>query len=68
MHKLHLCSDDDSVFKNGGTDYFEFYKLWSTSGFKFVSQKKRLCHGTDTKHKYGCRGLVPRVAGYGPKF
>jgi hypothetical protein len=45
-------------FKNHEVDYFEFYKLWSSSAFKLVSKKKRLCRGKDLMHRYGADGHV----------
>jgi hypothetical protein len=33
-------------------DYFELCKLWSSIAFKLVSEKKRMCRGTDPKHRY----------------
>jgi hypothetical protein len=41
-----------SWFKNREEDYFEFCKLWSSSAFKLVSEKKRLCRGKDPMHRY----------------
>jgi hypothetical protein len=45
-------------FKNREADYFEFYKLWSSSAFKLVSEKKILCCGKDLMHRYGADGHV----------
>jgi hypothetical protein len=45
-------------FRNTEQDYFEFYKLWSSSAFRALSEKKRLCHRKDLKHRYGADGHV----------
>jgi hypothetical protein len=43
-------------FRNHEQDYFKFCKLWSSSAFSAVSEKKRLCRGKDPKHRYGADG------------
>ena len=48
-------------FKNREADYFEFCKLWSSSAFRAVSKKKRLCRGKDPKHRYGADGHVRKA-------
>jgi hypothetical protein len=48
-------------FKNHEADYFEFYKLWSSSAFKLVLEKKRLNHGKDLVHRYGVDGHVRKA-------
>jgi hypothetical protein len=45
-------------FKNHEVDYFEFCKLRSSSAFRMVSEKKRLCCGKDPMHRYGAYGHV----------
>jgi hypothetical protein len=37
-------------------DYIELCKLWSSSAFKMVSEKKRLCRGKDLMHRHGIDG------------
>jgi hypothetical protein len=44
--------------KNCEDDYLQFYKLWSSSAFRVISEKKRLCHGKDSKHRYNADGHV----------
>jgi hypothetical protein len=39
-------------FKNHEVDYLELCKLWSLSAFRVVSEKKRLCHGKESKDRY----------------
>jgi hypothetical protein len=48
-------------FKNHEADYFEFCKLWSSSAFKLLLEKKRLNHGKDPAHRYGVDGHVRKV-------
>jgi hypothetical protein len=43
-------------FRNCEQNYFELYDLWSSSAFKLVSEKKRLCRAKDPKHMYGVDG------------
>jgi hypothetical protein len=45
-------------FKNHELDYLEFCKLWSSSAFRAVFEKKRLCRGKVSKHTYGTDGHV----------
>jgi hypothetical protein len=42
-------------------NYFEFYKLWSSSAFRLVSEKKILCHGKDSMHRYDADGHVHKA-------
>jgi hypothetical protein len=48
-------------FKNREAGYFEFYKLWSSSAFKLVSEKKRFNHGKDPAHRYDTDGHVRKA-------
>jgi hypothetical protein len=48
-------------FKNREADYFEFCKLWSSSAFKLVSEKKRLNRGKKLVHRYGADGHVHKA-------
>jgi hypothetical protein len=48
-------------FKNREVNYFEFCKLWSSSAFKLVSEKKRLYHEKDLMHRYGADGHVRKA-------
>jgi hypothetical protein len=50
-----------SWFKNREADYFEFCKLWSSSTFKLVLEKKRLDHGKDPAHRYDADGHVRKA-------
>jgi hypothetical protein len=52
MHKLYILLGADFVVQNREADYFEFYKLCSSSVLKLVSEKKRLCHGKYLMHRY----------------
>jgi hypothetical protein len=46
------------LFRNREHDYFEFCKLWSSRAFRALSEKKRLYHGKDPKHKYDADGHI----------
>jgi hypothetical protein len=48
-------------FKNREADYFEFCKLWSSSAFKLVSEKKRLNRGKKLMHRCGVDGHVRKT-------
>jgi hypothetical protein len=48
-------------FKNREVDYFEFCKLWSSSAFKLVLVKKRLCCGKDLMHRYDVDGHIRKA-------
>jgi hypothetical protein len=48
-------------FKNREVNYFEFSKLWSSSVFNMVSEKKRLCHRKDLMHRYEADGHVRKT-------
>ena len=48
-------------FKNREADYIEFCKLWSSSAFKLVSEKKRLNRGKDLVHRYDADGHVRKA-------
>jgi hypothetical protein len=48
-------------FKNREADYFEFCKLWSSSAFKLVSEKKRLNRGKKPAHRYGADGHIHKA-------
>jgi hypothetical protein len=62
MHKLHIFFQVQiSWFKNCEADYFEFCKLWSSSAFKLVLEKKRLDRGKDPAHRYGADGHVRKA-------
>jgi hypothetical protein len=45
-------------FSNRKQDYFEFYKFWSSSAFRELSEKKKLCRGKYLKHRNGADGHV----------
>jgi hypothetical protein len=38
--------------------YLELFNLWSSLAFKVKSEKKRLNHGKDPKHRYDADGHV----------
>jgi hypothetical protein len=46
------------LFRNCEQDYFKFCKLWSSSAFRALSEKRRLCRGKDPKNRYGADGHV----------
>jgi hypothetical protein len=48
-------------FKNREADYFEFCKLWSSSAFRLVVEKKRFNHEKDLVHRYGADGHVRKA-------
>jgi hypothetical protein len=48
-------------FQNHEADYFEFCKLWSSSAFKQVLEKKRLNHGKKLAHRDGTDGHVHKA-------
>jgi hypothetical protein len=48
-------------FKNHEADYFEFCKLWSSSAFRLVVEKKRFNHEKDLVHRYGVDGHVRKA-------
>jgi hypothetical protein len=45
-------------FMNYEQDYLEFCKLWSSSAFRALCEKKRLYHGKNPKHRYDVEGHV----------
>jgi hypothetical protein len=45
-------------FTNREQDHFKFYKLWSSSAFMAISEKKGPCRRKDLKHKYDADGHV----------
>jgi hypothetical protein len=61
IHKLHIFQVRILWFKNCKVDCFEFYKLWSSSAFKLLSEKKRLNPRKDSMHRYGTDGHVARL-------
>jgi hypothetical protein len=64
--RLIVMSHIDSIFvqvwimwfRNREQVCFECCKLWSSSAFRAVSEKKRLCHEKELKHRYGTDGHV----------
>jgi hypothetical protein len=38
--------------------YLEFYKYWYSPKFKAKSEKKRLNHGKDPRHRYDTNGHI----------
>jgi hypothetical protein len=45
-------------FRHRGEVYLEFYKYWSSPEFKVKSEKKRMNHGNDLKHRYVADGHI----------
>jgi hypothetical protein len=58
MHKFHIFQVRIPWFKNCDANYFEFCKLWSSSAFRLVLEKKRVCCGKDLMHRYDIDGHV----------
>jgi hypothetical protein len=52
-------------FKNREVNYFEFCKLWSSSAFRLVLEKKIHCCGKDPKHRYDVDGYVHKAKHHG---
>jgi hypothetical protein len=46
------------VVQNRKPIYLEFCKLWSSPEFKAKSEKKRLNHENQPKHRYGTDGHI----------
>ena len=51
--RIPWLRDDSSV-----DVYFALCKLWASPEFRLVSEKARLCRGTEPKHTYGADGHV----------